>query len=84
MNVSIDKFGRLVLPKIVRNHLGLEAGSELELEEIEGKIMLKVIEGHILLKEEEGVLVFTGKAIGNIDETLLQVREERLQHLSGF
>lgn len=84
MNVSIDKFGRLVLPKIVRNHLGLEAGSELELEEIEGKIMLKVIEEHVLLKEEEGVLVFTGKAIGNIDETLSQVREERLQHLSGF
>lgn len=86
MNVAVDKFGRLVLPKAVRHHLGVSAGSELALEEMEGKIVLTVIDGFSTLKKENGILVYTGKIIEkkSIDDTLLQVREERLQQLSGL
>ncbi len=83
MNIAVDKFGRVVLPKIIRNHFGLRAGSELELEETEGTIVLRVIDERSLLEMDNGVLVFTGKSLGNMEDVLFQVREERLQDLSG-
>jgi len=38
MEVTLDKYGRIVIPKPVRERLGLEAGSTLELgvEPVEG------------------------------------------------
>lgn len=38
MNVTIDKAGRLVVPKEIRDRMGLRAGDELEIEEFNGKI----------------------------------------------
>ena len=84
MNVIVDKFGRLVLPKVIRDNLGLEAGSELKIEEAAEKIILTVVhhDSHPL-QMEEGVLVFTGRAIGNIEEAITRVRDERINTLKG-
>ncbi len=38
MNVTIDKAGRIVVPKALRDRMGLNAGDELEIEEFNGKI----------------------------------------------
>ena len=85
MNVSVDKFGRVVLPKVIRNHFGLGAGSELDIVECEGMILLKVIDERPPLALQDGVLVFTGKAVGNIEHAIAHDREERLQNfISGF
>lgn len=42
MNVQIDKSGRIVLPKLVRDRLGLQPGTALLLEETQGGIFLKL------------------------------------------
>ena len=84
MNVVVDRFGRLVLPKTVRNHFGLEAGSELDLEEVAGTIVLRLVDERPSLEMDNGVLVFTGKAVGNIEDVLTQVRNDRLHHLGEF
>lgn len=76
MRVTVDKSGRVVLPKATRNRLNLRAGSELELEQINDKIVLKIVNIEIPLKKEGDVLVFTGKALDNLDSTLSDVRKE--------
>ena len=40
MSVTIDKAGRLVVPKEIRDRMGLHPGDELEIEEFNGKIEL--------------------------------------------
>jgi AbrB family looped-hinge helix DNA binding protein len=41
MSVAIDAAGRVVIPQAVRRRLGLHGGSKLEIEEIDGAIVLR-------------------------------------------
>jgi AbrB family looped-hinge helix DNA binding protein len=59
MNVTIDKAGRLVVPKEIRERMGLHAGDELEIEEFNGKIELsKPSRDRELVENENGLLTF--------------------------
>ena len=65
MDVTIDKFGRIVIPKVVRDSLGLKAGSELQVEITEEEtgertIALRPGQEKALLIDEDGLLVYTG------------------------
>lgn len=42
MRTTIDAAGRLVVPKPLRNELGLEAGTELELEAVDGRLEVAI------------------------------------------
>lgn len=81
MQASIDKFGRIVIPKSVRDHLGLKTGSILEVEESNHDIILKAIEHAPQIKMKEGVAVFMAKAIDDMDSVIQDEREERLKKL---
>lgn len=78
MEVSIDQFGRIVIPKQVREHFALTSGSQMELQETDDSIVLKPLYGEPNLIEKDGVLVFSGKAVGDLDQALEKHREERL------
>lgn len=41
MSITIDAAGRVVIPQPVRRRLGLNAGSRLDVEEIDGGIVLR-------------------------------------------
>lgn len=57
MNVTIDKAGRLVVPKEIRDRMGIHAGDELEIEEYNGKIELsKPCRERQLIENEDGIL----------------------------
>ena len=57
MNVTIDKAGRLVVPKEIRDRMGLRAGDELEIEEFNGKIEIsKPVKERKLIETENGLL----------------------------
>ena len=57
--VSIDRFGRILIPKPVREQLSLEPNTNLEMRLIDGEISLRpVATGQIL--EQDGVFVWTG------------------------
>jgi AbrB family looped-hinge helix DNA binding protein len=41
MTITIDSAGRVVIPQAMRRRLGLEAGARLEIEEIDGTVVLR-------------------------------------------
>ena len=76
----IDKAGRVVIPKPLREELGLEPGDALEVENAGEHITLRPVRGAGPLTKEHGVWVFrTGKALpaSATDEMLQRIREER-------
>jgi len=84
MLIKIDDFGRVLIPKIVRDHLGLIPGVTISLEETgEEELIMRVVHEKTVLEINEGVLVFNGTAQADIDETLQDIRQERLRKLSG-
>jgi AbrB family looped-hinge helix DNA binding protein len=86
MTLKIDKAGRIVLPKPVRERLRLREGSELVLEEHPEGVMLRPIEQRPSLVRKRGVLVHLGKAPDGFDwETLVEnVREDRIKDSSAI
>lgn len=76
----IDKAGRVVIPKPLRERLHLEAGDALEMESSGEQITLRPVRGTTPLQKERGVWVFrSGQPIpaSSTDEVLQQIREER-------
>jgi AbrB family looped-hinge helix DNA binding protein len=83
MRTTVDRFGRVVVPKAMRGRLGLRAGAAIEIEEIEGHLSLRPVEDTSLLVMKEGVLVFAGAAIGDLEAAVTADREERVRRLAG-
>ena len=86
MTVTIDKAGRVVVPKPVRDRLGLQAGLELELTEVRDGLLLKLNAREPSLIEIEGVWVRQGEPQDQVDVTALikQEREDRIRHLMNL
>jgi AbrB family looped-hinge helix DNA binding protein len=76
----IDKAGRIVIPKPLREDLHLEPGDALEMETTGEQITLRPVRGTGPLSKEHGVWVFrTGQSLpaSATDEMLQKIREER-------
>jgi AbrB family looped-hinge helix DNA binding protein len=62
VKLTIDKFGRIVLPKAIRMRLGLSAGTLIEATESAGGLLLRPLTQRPSLIKVDGILVHTGKA----------------------
>jgi len=78
METTLDKFGRIVIPKRVRDDLGLKPGAVLQIEQADQKILMEPVneEPHVVVKN--GVLVFSGTATGDLVGAIQTHRQERL------
>lgn len=86
MEVTIDKAGRIVVPKPVRDRFGLKKDSKLELVEDSEAIVLKPMEKRSgLSRRPNGRLVITNRAPERIDWDHLvdDVREKRIREIAG-
>ena len=85
MTLKIDKAGRVVLPKPVRDRFGLRAGSSLQVQETPEGVVLKPISKRPSLVRAGRFLVHTGKLPKGFDvlQAIEQDREARLQKLAG-
>lgn len=82
ITLTIDRAGRLVLPKPVRDELQLAAGDSLELESSDDQIVLRPVRGVATLRKKQGVWVMrTGKPLSAevVNETIRKIRNERGQ-----
>lgn len=77
MRTTVDRFGRVVVPKRMRERLGIRAGSAIETEEADGSVTLRAVEDSTPLNMKEGVLVFSGAAVGDIEAAIAADRAER-------
>jgi AbrB family looped-hinge helix DNA binding protein len=83
----LDRAGRVVIPKALREKLRLEPGDALEMESVGEQIMLRPVRGTGPLTKEHGVWVFrTGQPLPSsaTDDLLQRIREKRdLTNLGG-
>jgi AbrB family looped-hinge helix DNA binding protein len=78
--LTIDKAGRVVIPKPLREELHLEPGDTLEMESTGEQITLRPVRGTGPLTKEHGIWVFhSGQPLpaSSTDNLLQQIREER-------
>lgn len=57
MKTTIDKAGRVVVPKELRDLLGLNGGETLDIREADGRIELVPLSAKVRLEERPGGLV---------------------------
>ena len=57
MRSTIDSGGRVVIPKRIRDQLGLAAGTAVEVTEHDGRVEIAAAKAPIQLREVDGVLV---------------------------
>jgi AbrB family looped-hinge helix DNA binding protein len=84
--LTLDKAGRIVLPKPVRDELQLQAGDTLELESSGEEITLRPARSNAQLHKKHGVWVFrSGEPLTNemVEKTVRDVREERHRQIVG-
>ena len=80
IRLVIDKAGRVVIPKPLREVLHLEPGDSLEIESTGEQITLRPVRGTGPLTKEHGVWVFHSDEplpASVTDDLLQQIRKER-------
>ena len=78
MATTLNRFGRVVIPKRIRGDLGLLPGTVLKVEERGGAVDLSPLGEEVAMAEEDGVLVFRGRAVGDLDAALVEGIQDRL------
>jgi AbrB family looped-hinge helix DNA binding protein len=81
MTLRIDKSGRIIVPKPVRERLGLKPDMELEVVEQSGGVLLRPVEQRPSMLKVDGLWVHQGVAPPGAlwDRVLEDMREERIQ-----
>ena len=82
--LKIDKSGRIVIPKRLRDHLGVHAETELELMPQSGGIFVRVVDEEPAMVKVDGLWVHRGTARADADweRVVENVRSERIASVS--
>ena len=84
METTLDRFGRIVIPKRVRDDLGLHAGSVLEIDEGEDRIVLRARSEEPDLVREDGVLVYAGEPVDDLEQAVEAQRRSRSRGVAAW
>jgi len=86
MTLKIDKAGRVILPKPIRDRLGLRAGSDLEIQEIQEGVLLRPAGRRPSLVRKGRFWVHTGEIPASFDivKAIDEDREERMRKAWGL
>lgn len=84
--LTMDKAGRMVIPKALREELELGPGDTLELECEGDQIILRPLRSRPPLEKERGIWVYrTGERLtaSEAQDVLSRIREKRSRHSIG-
>ena len=86
MTLKIDKAGRVILPKPVRDRLGLHAGSDLEIQETPDGVVLRPADRRPSMVKKGSFWVHTGELPPGYDilKAIDEDREERMRKAWGL
>jgi AbrB family looped-hinge helix DNA binding protein len=86
-NLTVDKAGRIVLPKPLRDHMQLTPGDSLELSHTDQQIVLRPIRKQAPMRKKHGIWVLSANGhrttVEEVNEVVRHIREERMQHNLG-
>lgn len=74
MRTTIDRLGRLVIPKAMREELGLAGGGEVDITLRNGRVELEPVLPDMALVERDG---FLAAEVAGDDQPALEVAEVR-------
>jgi AbrB family looped-hinge helix DNA binding protein len=86
MRTTIDKAGRVVVPKALRRATGLEAGSEVEIRANDGRIEMEPAPLEVRLERRRGMLVAVpvrpvpAMAAAVVEGTITSLRARSARH----
>jgi AbrB family looped-hinge helix DNA binding protein len=82
--LTLDRAGRVLIPKTLRKELHLGPGDALQLDSEGEEITLRPVRPKALLKKERGVWVYQGEATQvSIPDLIDREREKRSRELMG-
>jgi len=81
MLTTIDKLGRVKIPKRIREHIGIDYGTKLNISENNQRIIIEPIKKEIPLVDRDGILVFTGKLEKKRSKLIESDRNKRMRKL---
>ncbi len=82
--LTVDKAGRILIPKTLRQELRIGPGSVIQIESEGEQITLRPVRRKALLKKERGVWVYQGEATDvSIPNRIDRERRKRLRELAG-
>ena len=82
--ITLDRAGRVVIPKPLRKELQLGPGDTLQLESQGECITLRPVRPKATLKKERGMWVYQGEPTNiSITDLIDREREKRLRELMG-
>lgn len=82
--VTIDKAGRLVLPKVIRDTLKLSPGDKLELDLSGDQVTLRPRHPEPPLRKKQGVWVYSSDQPLSAEEVRDAIRDTREQRSRGL
>jgi AbrB family looped-hinge helix DNA binding protein len=82
--LTLDRAGRVLIPKTLRQELHLGPGDSLQLKSEGEEITLRPVRPRALIKKEQGVWVYQGgPAHASIPDLIDEGREKRSRELRG-
>ena len=81
MVTTLDKFGRVIIPKRFREHLGINFKSTLNISEDGKRIVLELVQEREPIVDRNGILVFTGNLESPKSDLLKSDRNKRMHKL---
>jgi bifunctional DNA-binding transcriptional regulator/antitoxin component of YhaV-PrlF toxin-antitoxin module len=81
MVTTLDKFGRVIIPKRFREHLGINFKSTLNISEDGKRIVLELVREREPVVDRNGILVFTGNLESPKSDLLMADRNKRMRKL---
>lgn len=81
MITTLDKFGRVIIPKRLREHLGINSETTLNISEEDERIVIELVKEKEPVVDREGILVFTGKLDKKSSDLIKSDRNKRMRKL---